>query len=188
MDRHLQNLGDIPGKKLNLGCGTDIRRGWTNLDRISLPGVDMVHDVEHLPLPFSDEEFDYILCKDILEHVDYIPLLQEIYRILRPQGTVCIRVPHFSSRRNYDDPTHKKMFSLRTLEYFTSSRHGHRNYYFPTLFSDITTQKLFFEKGILFYNHILEPLFNSPSLRFFYERSCLRNLFPADFMVIELKK
>jgi predicted SAM-dependent methyltransferase len=56
-------------KRLNLGCGTDIRAGWINLDRSALPGVDVAHDLEQLPLPFPSESFDYVLCEDVLEHV-----------------------------------------------------------------------------------------------------------------------
>jgi len=33
-------------KKLNLGCGTDIREGYINLDKKSIDGVDIVHDIE----------------------------------------------------------------------------------------------------------------------------------------------
>jgi predicted SAM-dependent methyltransferase len=46
--------------KLNLGCGKDIRKGWTNLDCVNLPGVDIVHNINYLPLPFNDNEFDEI--------------------------------------------------------------------------------------------------------------------------------
>lgn len=106
-------------KKLNLGCGRDIRRGWVNLDKAKLPGIDIVHDVESLPLPFGDEEFDFVLCRDIFEHVEYIPVLRDIHRILKKGGVVKIRVPHFTSRRNFHDPTHKKQFSIKTFDFFS---------------------------------------------------------------------
>jgi hypothetical protein len=39
-------LGQLPAqKRLNLGCGRDVRPNWVNLDRVSLPGVDVVHDI-----------------------------------------------------------------------------------------------------------------------------------------------
>lgn len=32
-------------KRLNLGCGRDIKKGWINLDILKLPGVDVVYDL-----------------------------------------------------------------------------------------------------------------------------------------------
>ncbi|MBX4210680.1 class I SAM-dependent methyltransferase, partial [Candidatus Parcubacteria bacterium] len=104
--------------KLNLGSGTDIRAGWVNLDSAKLPGVDVVHDIQKLPLPFKDGEFDIILCRDILQHVDYTPILKDLYRILRPGGKLIIRVPHFTSKNNVIDPTHRSTFSVRTFDFF----------------------------------------------------------------------
>ena len=105
-------------KKLNLGSGKDIKDGWVNLDSAKLPGVDIVHDIEKLPLPFGDNEFNEILCQDILEHIEYIPVLKDIHRILKKGGKLTIRVPHFTSKSNFIDPTHKKRFSIYTFEMF----------------------------------------------------------------------
>lgn len=44
-------------KKLNLGCGKDIKAGYVNLDIVKLDGVYVVWDVNKLPLPFKKEEF-----------------------------------------------------------------------------------------------------------------------------------
>jgi ubiquinone/menaquinone biosynthesis C-methylase UbiE len=164
--------------RLNLGCGRDIRSGWINLDCAKLPGVDVVHDLAVLPLPFEDNTFDKILCMDVLEHLDYIPVLRDIHRILKPNGIVEIRVPHFTSASNYSDPTHKKMFSISTLLYF-AKQHG-REYYFDFYFSSVERNQISFNKSLIhFYNYIIGPLINS-SNRFqeYYERSPLR-VFPA---------
>jgi hypothetical protein len=56
----------LNAKKLNLGSGADIRTGWVNLDIGNITGVDIVHDIEKLPLPFDDDRFEEILCNDIL--------------------------------------------------------------------------------------------------------------------------
>ena len=45
-------------KKLNFGCGKDIREGWVNLDCVALPGIDAIHDLNKFPLPFEDNSFD----------------------------------------------------------------------------------------------------------------------------------
>lgn len=177
-------------KKLNLGCGHDVRQGWINLDIASLPGVDVVHDISSIPLPFSNEDFDHILCLDVLEHLEYIPVLEDLHRILKPGGTIRIQVPHFTSRYNFNDPTHKKMFSAATFHFFVKNNKHLRDYYFNFHFSEIVSSRIDFEKrAILFYNYIIEPLINiSEGSRRLYEATMLSRLFPAANITIELRK
>lgn len=174
-------------KRLNLGCGRDIREGWINLDCASLPGVDVVHDLTRLPLPFADNEFDEICCKDILEHLDYIPVLRDIHRILKPGGKLLIRVPHFTSKDAYGDPTHCRFFTIHTFRYFTLDHS--RDYYFDFHFEKIARIHLCFDKRpAYFYNYLLEPLVNlSITLQNVYEGSVLR-VFPATNIEITLTK
>lgn len=107
----------MDSKKLNVGCGTDTKKGWINLDSAALPGMDVVHDIENLPLPFRDEEFDGILYQDVLEHVKYIPVLCDLHRILKKGGKLIVRVLHFTSKLNFIDPTHKNLFSVNTSDF-----------------------------------------------------------------------
>lgn len=176
-------------KKLNLGCGSDIREGWTNLDIAAIDGVDIVHDINTLPLPFGDDEFDYILAQDILEHLEYIPLLEDLYRILKSGASLEIRVPHFTSRYNFNDPTHKKMFSSKTMDFFVTGAPDGREYYFDFHFSENASTFIEFEKGVFFWNYLIEPLINiSKRTRVFYEASFLSGLFPAGNIIVKLKK
>lgn len=82
--------------KLNLGCGNDIRDGYTNVDmRETHPSV-MVADLSQLPWPFEDDSAEEILMLDFLEHFPYAQtkrILLECYRVLRSDGTVVIQVP-----------------------------------------------------------------------------------------------
>ncbi|HEY0220758.1 MAG TPA: class I SAM-dependent methyltransferase [Candidatus Paceibacterota bacterium] len=179
-------------KRLNLGSGNDIREGWVNLDKFPLKGVDIVHDLEKLPLPFQNEEFDEVLCQDILEHLDYIPLLKEIHRILKTGGKLTVRVPHFSSKNNFIDPTHRKMFSINTFSFFTMGHFSKaRGYYFDFHFGEISSTKITFEKSSRFfwYNSIVEKLVNyHPRFQFLYESTMFSRLFPAMNIVVEMKK
>jgi SAM-dependent methyltransferase len=176
-------------KRLNLGCGTDVRKGWINLDIAPLEGVDVVHDINTLPLPFAAEEFDYILCKDILEHFEYVPLLRELHRILRKGGVLEICVPHFTSQDNFIDPTHKKMFSFQTFDFFAKGSKFKRDYYFDFHFGKVLSSKITFHKGIFFYNYLVEPLVNlgRPAKKLF-EATFLSRLFPAYNILITMEK
>jgi SAM-dependent methyltransferase len=168
--------------KLNLGSGTDIRPGYVNLDIAPLEGVDVVHDLSDLPLPFEGESFEEVLCKDILEHLDYVPVLRELHRILRPGGRLLVEAPHFSSPAVYIDPTHRTAFSVETLDFFCrEGRFGSRSYYFDFEFERVESARILFHRyrGQP-WNYLIEPLVNlSPGMQRFYEETALGRLFPA---------
>jgi SAM-dependent methyltransferase len=177
--------------KLNLGCGNDIKKNWINLDIADLPGVNVVHDINSLPLPFEKDIFDEILCQDVLEHVDYIKLLEDLHRILKPGGALKIRVPHFSSVNNFIDPTHKNRFSIKTFDFFVNSTIlGKNNYYFNFAFSGMIEKRITFDKkNIFIHRYFIEKILNS-HINFIniYERTCLCYLFPSENIIINILK
>ncbi len=170
-------------KRLNLGCGTDTKQSWINLDVIALPGVDVVWDLNRVPYPFENEFFDIIYCKDILEHVDFIEVLRELHRITKYGGEIQIQVPHFSSINNYLDPTHKNRFSIDTFDFFLKEHN--RNYYFDFYFSTTKSKKITF----LYFYRLFSPIINSSSfLQKIYERFALCNFIPANNIQITIIK
>lgn len=182
-------------KKLNLGCGTDIKEGWVNLDIAKLPGVDVIHSIEELPLPFLDNSFDEILCNDILEHVEYIPVLKDLHRILTPDGLLHIRVPHFTSKNNAIDPTHRHVFSIETFSFFVRGSKQYNaagHYYFDFAFSTTSTGPYVdFERSsrVFFYNRFVEKWVNKNERhQQLYEATGLSRLFPAQNILVTLVK
>lgn len=182
-------------RKLNLGCGHDSKAGWVNLDIAPLPGVDVVHDIEKTPLPFGNESFDEILCNDILEHIDYPKVLKDLHRVLIPGGIVHIRVPHFTSKNNAIDPTHKRIFSIETFDFFchgvTEGNKAGRYMYPDFVFNVATAPSITFEHSRTFfwYNKIIEWWVNTSRKRQqLYESTGLSCLFPAQNILITLKK
>lgn len=82
-------------KKINLGCGNDIKEGWENYDyEERTDGVKNL-DISKLPLPFPDNYADEILLKHVFEHLscNKFQLMQELSRILKPDGKLTITVP-----------------------------------------------------------------------------------------------
>lgn len=83
-------------KKLNVGSGTDYKKGWVNLDVDKSLKADVYTDIKR-GLPFSNNSFDFILLQDVLEHLtkeDGEVFLSEVHRVLRPNGRVKIRIPN----------------------------------------------------------------------------------------------
>src|SRR5581483_6511417 len=152
--------------KLNLGAGTDIRPGWVNLDSAAISGIDVVHDIENLPLPFDNASCSEIVAQDVLEHVDYVPVLRDLHRILAPGGTLTIRVPHFTSRNNFVDPTHRRLFSINTFDFFARTPRVKklevRDYYFAFAFGELRSTRITFERSsrIFFLNRFVESWVN----------------------------
>lgn len=98
--------------KLNLGCFTDKREGYINVDSFASCNPDVVADLNK-KLPFENNSADEILANDIVEHLDDpIKFLNECHRILNPCGILKIRVPHYKDPSAYS-PQHKHFFSLR---------------------------------------------------------------------------
>ena len=152
-------------KKLNLGCGTDIREGYINLDFDKRPGVDIVCDIEKFPWPFEDNEFDCIYASHLLEHVeDIVKTMSEIKRISKDGAIITIRVPHFSCGVSYRDPTHKRFFSYHTFDYFTKEC-----FYTHMPIFEIFKRRLNFTRfSFIGLNHIFNPIINvNPTI---YER------------------
>jgi len=60
-----------------------------NMDIRKVDNVDIVHDLEKFPYPFSDESFDGILGMYIIEHISWRKVkdfIKELYRLLKPGG------------------------------------------------------------------------------------------------------
>lgn len=173
-------------KKLNLGAGKlDVKEGYTNQDMTKYPGIDVVCNLNELPLPFRDNEFDEILALSILEHVNYVPLMDELHRVLKLGGVIKIRVPHFTYVEAYADPTHINYFSYLTFFYFTKDLK--REYSFSK-FSSFGGKITFQRRFIFPWNYFLEWFVNLGEWsRKLYEKTPLR-IFPAANLEVWLIK
>ncbi len=146
---YFSNISEEKMKILDLGCGKMKIKGFiegdvvVGLDSRKLPGVDVVWNIEETPLPFSNNEFDYVNCSHILEHVqNFIPLMEELYRIIKNKGVIHIEVPNYRSEGAFTDPTHKRFFTLNTFNYFTEDLPlSTLNYYSTARFEIISKKK-----------------------------------------------
>jgi predicted SAM-dependent methyltransferase len=105
---------------LELGCGPNKPAGRLGIDRLALPGVDIVANLDE-GLPFlEDNSVDEIHANSVLEHVDRLDvLMRDLWRVLKPGGRIHVYVPHFSNPYYYSDYTHRRFFGLYSFEYFS---------------------------------------------------------------------
>lgn len=73
--------------------GSDVVRGPLEQLAANLPDVPLLRfDLVHCPLP--DNSFDAVVMLNVLEHIDNDAVaIQQVYRILKPNGIVVIEVP-----------------------------------------------------------------------------------------------
>jgi hypothetical protein len=113
-----------------------------------------------------------------------VNLLGDLHRILKPGGKIEARVPHFTSKNAYSDPTHRNFFTSDTLSYFT--REHSRGYYFDFSFSQYDVRVEFDRRFP--YNWLAEPLVNlSPRVINAWESSILR-MFTAENLYVTLTR
>jgi SAM-dependent methyltransferase len=102
---------------VDLGCGAAKQwDGNLGFDLRPAPGVDAVADLSR-PLPMADHSVDVIFTVHILEHlVDFLPLVDECHRVLRPGGTLHLMSPWWGHVNAVADPTHVRLLDVQTVK------------------------------------------------------------------------
>lgn len=115
---------DREPKKLNLGCGFMKLDGYVNVDRSPMVKPDVTADLNQVPWPFEDDEFQHVVAKDVLEHLgnkdaSFIDVLKELYRVSENGAVWEVEVPHHRGDHAYDDPTHCNVITPSTFKLFS---------------------------------------------------------------------
>lgn len=111
--------------KIDLACGSNKQgKDWIGVDVRPLPGVDIVHDLETFPYPLPDECATTILCSHYIEHINpakfgFINFMNEVHRIMKPNGRFLISMPYSLSHGFVQDPTHVNPCNETTWGYFS---------------------------------------------------------------------
>lgn len=113
------------GKVLDVGCGEMPFRAYLS-PKVQYQGLDVAEavsfgmrdhpDIVHFDgvnIPFPDQSWDGIICTEVLEHtVDPEALIAEMYRVLRPGGTILITVP-FAARVHHAPHDYQRFTRFR---------------------------------------------------------------------------
>ena len=119
---------------LDIGCGNKCKDGYIGLDKVQLPGVSIVADIEQ-GLPLKSTSCKVIRAHHVFEHVaNLVGLMNEIHRVLMPNGRLEIGVPLVGccdDKGNwvfgagaYLDITHVRYFSEDSFNYWTILPNG----------------------------------------------------------------
>lgn len=112
------------GMKVNLGCGRDIREGWTNVDVDESVGADVVHDLNGVPWPLDSNVATHVEARHVLEHLDDVgEAFGELARILKPGGTLEWVYPIGHTR--FEDTTHQWFWNYNSGEFHAGERGEH---------------------------------------------------------------
>lgn len=119
-------------KRLNVGCGRNILEGWINLDVIPLDGVNVVADLDacaEIPLPIENDTIDDFLLSHVIEHIKSpLPLMQELWRVAKPNAQLMMQVPHGASDDAWEDPTHVRSYFTGSFGYFSQPFYWRADY------------------------------------------------------------
>jgi SAM-dependent methyltransferase len=99
-------------RKLNFGCGMDIKRGFDNVDINSGQGICQSFDFNVYPWPIKDNLYDYVYCRHVFEHLkDIGKVMNELHRICSPNAVIEIYSPHFNDEGAFSTIGHISYFT-----------------------------------------------------------------------------
>ena len=118
-------MGDM---HLDIGCGNKCKEGYVGLDKVQLPGVSIVADIEQ-GLPIKSASCKVVRAHHVFEHVsNLIGLMNEIHRVLMPGGRLEIGIPLVGMMTTdkgfvfgngaYTDPSHCRFFVIDSFNYW----------------------------------------------------------------------
>lgn len=116
--------------RLHLGCGRSIRPGWINIDAVPGEGIDLAMDLDADPvLPYPTDSVIHSEASHLIEHLrNPLPLMQELWRVTKPGGSIELRCPYGSSDDADEDPTHVRRLFVHSWGYFSQPYYWRADY------------------------------------------------------------
>jgi GT2 family glycosyltransferase len=105
---------------LNLGCGYRKVEGAVNIDNRAEVKPDLLLNITD-GLPYPDNSVDQVCAFDFIEHLerkDVLKLMDEVYRVLKPDGIFYHITPSDDARGAWQDPTHRSAWNINTWRFY----------------------------------------------------------------------
>ena len=121
MGKYSKLLNAKRGIRLDIGSGFNKQPGFVGMDIRKVQGVDIVHDAQVIPYPLPKECCNVVLMSHLWEHIEpknRIKVMDEIWRVMKPDGQLLISSPYYLSFGAYQDPTHYPCPNEATFTYF----------------------------------------------------------------------
>lgn len=139
-------------RSLDLGCGPTPRNLF-NADEVF--GVDIADipeanvkraDLVVEPIPYESDSFEFVTAHDFLEHIPplvyaptrrnaFIEVMNEVYRVLKMDGTFLSFTPAYPHIELFRDPTHVNFITEQTFPlYFDEANRWGKIYGFNGAF------------------------------------------------------
>ena len=94
--------------RLDLGCGDNVREGFTGVDKFKTGSTDIEADLFVFPWPFEADSVDEVHCSHFFEHVPKelrAPFMCELHRVMKKGATAQFITP--CGDRALQDATHE---------------------------------------------------------------------------------
>lgn len=103
---------------MNYGCGNRKAKNEIGVDLSNNSDADIIIKEDN-SIPIDTASIDLIISRYVFEHIKNLDeTLSELERTLKPGGELRFCVPHALSIDAFDDPTHCRFYTLRTMNYF----------------------------------------------------------------------
>jgi SAM-dependent methyltransferase len=108
---------------IDIGCGENKEEGYLGIDRYNGDYVDLVLDLETMKLPFKEDSVNHVVTYHCLEHLNNLKgLLDEIWRVLKPNSQFFVCVPYFHNYINIANPYHVQNFNEHSFRFFSTEK------------------------------------------------------------------
>jgi predicted O-methyltransferase YrrM len=110
------------GMLLDVGCKDRREHNFIGIDVIKGPRIDIVHNIyEKFPYPFKSASCLTIKAAHVIEHVPprlIFKWMDEMWRLLLPEGQLAVSAPYAGSQGFWQDPTHVTGVTEATFQHF----------------------------------------------------------------------